>query len=67
LDLSFRDFRIDQRYRQEYSIESLSDTQRAMLEDLRDYGLMWQRRVKRLLRLMSRNVDANCAGFISSF
>ncbi|KAF8485736.1 transcription factor Tfb2 [Russula ochroleuca] len=28
----------------EYSIESLSDTQRAMLEDLRDYGLMWQRR-----------------------
>ncbi|KAH9985132.1 transcription factor Tfb2-domain-containing protein [Russula vinacea] len=28
----------------EYSIESLSDTQRAMLEDLRDYGLIWQRR-----------------------
>ncbi|KAI0277527.1 transcription factor Tfb2 [Russula aff. rugulosa BPL654] len=28
----------------EYSTESLSDTQRAMLEDLRDYGLIWQRK-----------------------
>ena len=30
---------------QEYSIENLSTTQKAMLEDLRDYGLIWQRRV----------------------
>ncbi|KDQ59131.1 hypothetical protein JAAARDRAFT_175874 [Jaapia argillacea MUCL 33604] len=28
----------------EYSAESLSDTQKAMLEDLRDYGLIWQRK-----------------------
>ncbi|EPQ53971.1 transcription factor Tfb2 [Gloeophyllum trabeum ATCC 11539] len=28
----------------EYSVESLSGTQKAMLEDLRDYGLIWQRR-----------------------
>ncbi|KAH9032658.1 transcription factor Tfb2-domain-containing protein [Lactarius pseudohatsudake] len=28
----------------EYSTENLSDTQRAMLEDLRDYGLIWQRK-----------------------
>ena len=31
--------------RQEYSTENLSDTQKAMLEDLRDYGLIWQRKV----------------------
>jgi hypothetical protein len=37
-----------------------------MLEDLRDYGLIWQRKVKRLLRLMFRNVDASCAGILSS-
>ncbi|TFK50203.1 transcription factor Tfb2 [Heliocybe sulcata] len=30
----------------EYSIESLSVTQKAMLEDLRDYGLIWQRRTQ---------------------
>lgn len=30
---------------QEYSIENLSETQKAMLEDLRDYGLVWQRKV----------------------
>ncbi|KAF9269270.1 transcription factor Tfb2 [Marasmius fiardii PR-910] len=28
----------------EYSTEHLSQTQKAMLEDLRDYGLLWQRR-----------------------
>jgi len=28
---------------QEYSTENLSQTQQAMLEDLRDYGLVWQR------------------------
>jgi len=28
----------------EYSTENLTDTQRAMLEDLRDYGLIWQRK-----------------------
>ncbi|KAG7444726.1 transcription factor Tfb2 [Guyanagaster necrorhizus] len=28
----------------EYSIENLSQTQKAMLEDLRDYGLLWQRK-----------------------
>ncbi|KAF7977038.1 hypothetical protein HWV62_4800 [Athelia sp. TMB] len=28
----------------DYSTENLSDTQKAMLEDLRDYGLVWQRR-----------------------
>lgn len=33
-------------YPQDYSAESLSDTQKAMLEDLRDYGLIWQRKVR---------------------
>ncbi|TCD64042.1 RNA polymerase II transcription factor B 52 kDa subunit [Steccherinum ochraceum] len=28
----------------EYSVEHLSSTQHAMLEDLRDYGIIWQRR-----------------------
>ncbi|KAI6039865.1 transcription factor Tfb2-domain-containing protein [Pisolithus marmoratus] len=28
----------------EYSADSLSETQKAMLEDLRDYGLIWQRK-----------------------
>ncbi|KAJ8692321.1 RNA polymerase II transcription factor B 52 kDa subunit [Pleurotus ostreatus] len=28
----------------EYSTEHLSETQKAMLEDLRDYGLIWQRK-----------------------
>lgn len=28
----------------EYSTEPLSETQKAMLEDLRDYGLVWQRK-----------------------
>ncbi|KAL0945453.1 hypothetical protein HGRIS_000943 [Hohenbuehelia grisea] len=28
----------------EYSTENLSETQKAMLEDLRDYGLVWQRK-----------------------
>lgn len=30
---------------QEYSVEHLSPTQTAMLEDLRDYGIIWQRKV----------------------
>jgi hypothetical protein len=30
---------------QEYTTENLSGTQKAMLEDLRDYGLIWQRKV----------------------
>lgn len=30
---------------QEYSTDPLSETQKAMLEDLRDYGLVWQRKV----------------------
>jgi len=30
---------------QEYSTDSLSETQKVMLEDLRDYGLVWQRKV----------------------
>ncbi|KAG2145312.1 transcription factor Tfb2 [Suillus bovinus] len=29
----------------EYSTEPLSETQKAMLEDLRDYGLVWQRKI----------------------
>ena len=29
----------------EYSVEHLSPTQTAMLEDLRDYGIIWQRKV----------------------
>ncbi|OCH94822.1 transcription factor Tfb2 [Obba rivulosa] len=33
------------RARSEYSTENLSATQAAMLEDLRDYGLIWQRNV----------------------
>lgn len=32
---------------QEYSTESLSATQLAMLADLRNYGLIWQRNVSR--------------------
>lgn len=31
---------------QEYSTDSLSETQKVMLEDLRDYGLVWQRKVR---------------------
>jgi hypothetical protein len=31
---------------QEYSVEHLSPTQTAMLEDLRDYGIIWQRKVR---------------------
>ena len=31
---------------QDYSVEYLSPTQTAMLEDLRDYGIIWQRKVK---------------------
>ncbi|KAI0295896.1 transcription factor Tfb2 [Multifurca ochricompacta] len=38
----------------EYSTESLSDTQRAMLEDLRDYGLIWQRKAKCIFHASSR-------------
>jgi hypothetical protein len=38
-----------------------------MLEDLRDYGLIWQRKVKRLLRSIFQFFDINCAGIISSF
>ena len=30
---------------QDYSTENLDATQTAMLEDLRDYGLVWQRKV----------------------
>lgn len=33
------------RLAQEYSTENLGVSQKAMLEDLRDYGLIWQRRV----------------------
>ncbi|KAK7466318.1 RNA polymerase II transcription factor B 52 kDa subunit [Stygiomarasmius scandens] len=29
----------------EYSTENLTQTQKAMLEDLRDYGLIWQRKI----------------------
>jgi hypothetical protein len=38
--------RVDRSRYQEYSTENLSDTQRAMLDDLRDYGLIWQRKAK---------------------
>jgi len=38
-----------------------------MLEDLRDYGLIWQRKVQCLLRLMLQTADTNCAGIVSSF
>lgn len=31
---------------QDYSTENLSPTQLTMLEDLRDYGLVWQRKVR---------------------
>lgn len=37
-----------------------------MLEDLRDYGLIWQRKVQYLLRLMFQTVETNCAGIVSS-
>jgi hypothetical protein len=30
---------------QEYSTENLTETQKVMLVDLRDYGLVWQRKV----------------------
>ena len=30
---------------EDYSVETLTRTQQAMLEDLRDYGLVWQRKV----------------------
>ena len=31
---------------QGYSTENLGETQKAMLEDLRDYGLIWQKKVR---------------------
>ena len=34
---------------QDYSTENLSPTQLTMLEDLRDYGLVWQRKVGNLV------------------
>lgn len=34
---------------QDYSTENLSPTQLTMLEDLRDYGLVWQRKVGSLV------------------
>ena len=34
---------------QEYSVEHLSPTQVAMLEDLHDYGIIWQRKVSAVL------------------
>lgn len=36
---------------QDYSTENLSPTQLTMLEDLRDYGLVWQRKVGSLVFL----------------
>jgi Transcription factor Tfb2 len=30
---------------QDYSVDNLSNTQKVTLEDLRDYGLLWQRKV----------------------
>jgi len=51
----------------EYSTESLSDTQRAMLEDLRDYGLIWQRKVHTVAAALDVPiVDTNCTGILSS-
>jgi hypothetical protein len=39
-----------------------------MLEDLRDYGLIWQRKVKHLhVPLFSGVVDTTSAGIVSSF
>ena len=43
--LSPRNYCFYSYFAQEYSTENLSGTQKAMLEDLRDYGLIWQRRV----------------------
>jgi len=37
---------IDYNSLQDYSVEHISPTQTAMLEDLRDYGIIWQRKVK---------------------
>ena len=33
---------------QDYTVENLTPTQLVMLEDLRDYGLVWQRKVPAL-------------------
>ncbi|KAG9225093.1 hypothetical protein CCMSSC00406_0008743 [Pleurotus cornucopiae] len=38
----------------EYSTEHLSETQKAMLEDLRDYGLIWQRKASRRMSMSIR-------------
>ena len=37
-----------------------------MLEDLRDYGLIWQRKAKRLFRAIFYGADANPLGIVSS-
>jgi transcription initiation factor TFIIH subunit 4 len=58
--------RIDRSYHQEYSTENLSDTQRAMLEDLRDYGLIWQRKAKHVFCVFSNVLTHNTTGIVSS-
>ncbi len=37
-----------------------------MLEDLRDYGLIWQRKAKRLFRVIFCGADADSPGIVSS-
>jgi transcription initiation factor TFIIH subunit 4 len=46
---------------QDYSTENLSQTQKAMLEDLRDYGLVWQRDVVILSEI--RITNAQCHSY----
>jgi hypothetical protein len=51
---------------QEYSTESLSETQRAMLEDLRDYGLIWQRKAKQpfCMKFCGADDDSDFPGIV---
>lgn len=45
----------------EYSTEKLGISQNAMLEDLRDYGLIWQRRVNYAIHSMIPEIDRHLA------
>jgi Transcription factor Tfb2 len=59
--------RVDRSCYQEYSTENLSDTQRVVLEDLRDYGLIWQRKAKaRILHDFFKPLIPNNPGIVSS-
>lgn len=50
---------------QEYSVEHLSPTQTAMLEDLRDYGIIWQRKVGHIRFALSSDAKAGLTSSVT--